>query len=474
MTDILVVDDEVNLAYSLRLALERAGYACRTAETLSGGIEEALRKAPDLMIVDMQLPDGDGIELIRRIHDRGLDVPVVVITAYGTISRAVEAMKQGALDFMQKPLSMEEVCLVVERSLENRRVHNELDSYRLAQQRESAQIRIIGECPAMREVLATAESIASMPDEPDGAVVATLVLGETGTGKELLARHMHHCSARATRPFVHVNCTAIPETLFESEMFGHERGTFTDARTAKKGLLEIADGGTILLDEVSDMPATMQAKLLVAIETGRFRRLGGTTERSVDIRVIAATNSDLAARVERGEFRTDLFYRLKMFCVELPPLRARGDDVFLLAEYFLQQYCRKYHLKQARLTAESRVLLGEYAWPGNVRELAHVLRRAVLIARSPELTPESLGLDPSTSAWKRTPEGTRGSEVPGGLCTLAEMERKLIQATLDATGANISEAARRLGLSRGRLRHRLARYGIRLPSEGPTMRKEGA
>jgi DNA-binding NtrC family response regulator len=459
MADILVVDDEENLCYSIRLALQRAGHTCRTAETAGDAMAECHRQMPDLAIIDIQLPDSDGIELTRQLRDQGADFPIIIITAYGTVDTAVAAMKQGAHDFVQKPISMEELQLVVHRCLEDRDLRNQLDAYRESQRRGAQELQIIGQCERMREVLALADRIGTVPGDPGTGLVTTLLLGQTGTGKEIIARYIHARSPKPDQPFVQVNCTAVPENLFESELFGHERGAYTDAKTAKKGLLEMAHGGTLFLDEIGHMPAATQAKLLVAIETGRFRRLGATTERVVDVRVLAATNTHLEAQVQRGEFRPDLFYRLKMFCIQLPPLRERGDDVFLLADHFILRFCRKFNKLPMSLSDEARDVMRRYAWPGNVRELANVLQRAVLVNDSSILTPEVIGIQADRSG-PRPASPTHPFDFDHDDCTLAAVEARLIKAALQRAGGNVSETARLLGLSRGALRHRMEKLGL--------------
>lgn len=463
MPAILVVDDEENLSYSIRLALQRQGHHCRVADSVRSALEECDRHVPDLAVIDMQLPDGNGIDLLARLRDRGLEMPVIIITAYGTVDNAVTAMKHGATDYLQKPLSIEEVCLTVNRCLENRQIRDRLTSYEEAQRRESGHLRIIAAAPVMSDVLSLARRIADIPIGGGAGLTTVLILGETGTGKELLARHIHHQSPRADRPFVHINCTAIPETLFESELFGYEKGSFTDAKSEKKGLFETAHEGTLFLDEIGDMPLPAQAKLLIAIEGGRFRRLGGTAERLCDVQIMTATNSDLKAKVERGEFREDLFYRLKVFSVELPPLRERGEDRFLLAEHFLEQFSRKFHKPQPRLTPDARREIQEYPWPGNVREMANVLQRAVLLNDGRELDGRCLALGRPAEPVS-IPSGGLMFDFAREDLTLASVEKRLLQATLDHTHGNISEAARILGVSRGSLRNKLEKAGLHIPS----------
>lgn len=458
MADILVIDDEENLRISMQLALRRAGHLCRVAETGAEGLAAARAKLPDLVFLDVNLPDADGLELLGRFKDAGIDAPVIIITGYGTIAHAVTAMQHGAANYIQKPLSMDEVLLIVERSLETRRMRNQLDAYREAQQRASDGDRIIARSPAMQKLLQVADKLAALGVEGEGELPTVLLLGETGTGKEAIARYIHQRSRSTDRPFVQVNCTAIPESLFESELFGHEAGAFTHARGVKKGLFEIAAEGTLLLDEIGDMPLTMQAKLLVAIESGRFRRLGSTTERSARVRLMAATNSDIESKVARGEFRADLYFRLKVFCLHLPPLRDRGDDVLLLADYFLAQFSRKLRKPGLRFADDARARLLRYHWPGNVRELANVLQRTVLLAEDQALSAEMLRLDPEANAPAHA--APQPFDFNSSDCTLEAFERRLVEAALAHTRGNVSESARLLGVSRGSLRRRIAKFGL--------------
>lgn len=461
MADILIIDDEENSVVSLKLALGQSGHICRSAGTGRDALAECARRRPEIALVDIQLPDVSGLDLLPRIRQLGADTDVIVLTAFGTVSSAVEAMKQGAIDFLQKPLSIETVLLAIDRCLESRRLRRRLSAYEAAQRHESGLVRIIGNSPVMQQVLSTAGKIASLPEEPDATLTSILLTGETGTGKEVIARFIHASSSRSGSPFLHLNCTAIPENLFESELFGHESGTFTDAKGSKKGLLEAAHEGTLFLDEVGDMPLAMQAKLLTAIESGRFRRLGSTTESVANVRVIAATNTPLQRRVKEGQFREDLYYRLTVFNIELPPLRARGDDLFLLADYFLERYCRKQHRPIATLSAISRQVMRAYSWPGNVRELANVLQRAVLLSEGSVLEPPALGLEASESIPRDTvvPE----FDFTHRDCSAQAVERRLYVAALEHSRGNISEAARLLALTRGGLRHRLERLNISIP-----------
>ncbi|NOX58008.1 MAG: sigma-54-dependent Fis family transcriptional regulator [Planctomycetes bacterium] len=459
MADILVIDDEENLGISMQLALKRAGHTCRVENVGERGLASARSKLPDLIFVDVNLPDTNGLELLGKLRAEGIDTPVIVITGFGTIASAVAAMQQGAVDYIQKPLSMDEVVLSVERCLENRSIRNQLDAYREAQQRESQNAHVIGDCGAMRELLAIADKIGSLPLDQDGMLPTVLLLGDTGTGKEALARYIHHRGASANRPFVHVNCTAVPESLFESELFGHEAGAFTHAKSAKKGLFEVAEEGTLFLDEIGDMPLATQSKLLVAIESGRFRRLGGTTERVTRSRVMAATNSDLEGKIEKGEFRADLFYRLKVFCLHVPPLRDRGDDIILLADHFLDRFRLKFRKPHLVFSDDAVTALRTYHWPGNVREVSNVIQRTALLADGTTITAEALNLLASPATPTQCGPASP-FDFESGDATVESVERRLIQAALAHTQGNISETARVLGLSRGSLRHRLDKLGM--------------
>jgi len=460
MPDVLIIDDEENLCYSLQLTLRRNGHTCRVSHTGAAGLAECEKQLPDIVLLDIHLPDANGLDLIQRMGEHGLDVPVIVITAYGTVDSAVTAMKRGAFDYLQKPLVMEEVGLAVSRCLEDRAIRNQLDAYRHNQQRESSQLELVADCQKMKDVFALANRIASAFDDADPELPTVLFLGETGTGKEVLARYLHHRSRGARGPFIHVNCTAIPEQLFESELFGYEPGAFTNAAAMKKGLLEMANDGTLFLDEVGDMPLATQAKLLVAIERGRFRRLGSTVERVARVQVMAATNTDLQAKTDRGEFRADLFYRLKVFCLELPPLRERGQDVLRLAEQLLDRFCRKYRKQRMALSPEAAQFLVDAPWPGNIRELANVLRRAVLISDLPVISGRVLAIQPEGQLEAQSPLPSSGQALGDGDWKLSSIERRAIQTVLQQTSGNISEAARILGLTRGGLRHRIEKLGL--------------
>jgi DNA-binding NtrC family response regulator len=461
MADILIIDDDANLGRGLRMSLRQAGHACRLASTASAGWEELLREQPDLVLLDLQLPDMSGIDLLPRIRERKLDMPVIIMTAFGTVTTAVSAMKEGAADYIEKPLSVQDMCRLVMRLLKSRELAGRIDGRQLTLATGDAEIELIAASPAMKQVTAQAEKIAILPARPGIGLVTTLILGETGTGKEMIARHIHRRGPGPQGPFVHVNCTAIPENLLETEYFGHERGVFTDAKAEKHGLFEAAHGGTLFLDEVGDIPLSMQAKLLVAIETGRFRRVGATREQSVDARIIAATNSDLEAQSAAGRFRADLYHRLKMFRLTVPPLRERPEDLWALTESFLGRFARQLQRPMPELSADAKEAMLAHPWPGNVRELAHVLLQALAMREDEVLTAAHLGL--GAAAPIATPTG--GSEAidvdfSTGAVSLADVEKKLLQAALAHAGGNISEAARLVGMPRGSFRYRLEKLGL--------------
>ena len=460
MADILIVDDDANLGLALEMSLTQGGHTCRLANTTAAGWAELRRQPPDLALLDVQLPDGSGIELLARIQEEKLDVQVIVMTAFGTVTTAVSAMKQGAADFIEKPLSVKEMCRLVMRLLKSRELARRMDARQPGAPGDVFAPELIAASPALKQVVGLAERIARVPARSGIGLTATLIRGETGTGKELIARHIHRQGLTPDGPFVHVNCTAIPENLFETEHFGHERGVFTDAKASKQGLLEAADHGTLFLDEIGDLPLAVQGKLLVAIEPGRFRRVGATAEQRFDARIIAATNCDLEAKAAAGGFRSDLYHRLNMFQITVPPLRERPEDVAALSEYFLDQFCGQLQRPRPGLSPQAVAALRGHPWPGNVRELAHVLLQALVTSEDQMLTPANLGLAQARAA--AIPAGSNAIELDfsGGSVCLAEVEKRLLSAALAHAGGNISEAAKLVGVPRGTLRYRLEKLGL--------------
>src|SRR5919108_648840 len=370
---VLIVDDERTLARAIKAFLTEHGYEAEVAGDVGSALRLLPTLHPDVVFADVRLPDRSGIELLQRVRDFDPTIPVIMMTAYGSIEEAVEAVKLGAFDYVKKPVDLEELKLLADRARETSLLKQELSYYR---QRATADVPlagIIGESPAMRAVLEQARRIATLDETPP-----VLITGETGTGKGLIARSIHALSPHGAKPFIEVNCRALPATLMEAELFGYERGAFTDAKESKIGLFEAAEGGFLFLDEVGDIELSLQGKLLRAIEERTVRRVGGIRDRKIDVRILAATNRDLEREAQLGHFRKDLYFRLAVILLRLPPLRERGEDVLLLAEHFLHRLSAKYGKDVRRIDARACELLLAYSWPGNVRELSHVIERAVL------------------------------------------------------------------------------------------------
>jgi DNA-binding NtrC family response regulator len=482
MAKILTIEDEDNLRLSIRRSLAKAGHDVAEASSIAAGRPLALSGDFDVVLTDVNLGDGSGGDLVRELRADGFEGVILLMTAFGTIESAVRAMKDGADDYLQKPLSLEELALLINRSLENRALRNRVRLYeRIEQAREPALGEALGESPEWLKTLATADRLAALPIPGSGGaggpttggapLPTVLLLGETGAGKGVLARFIH---ARASQtastptPFVHVNCSALPPTLVESELFGHEKGAFTDAKAAREGLFEMAEGGTIFLDEIGDMPPELQTKLLLIVEQGVFRRVGGSKERRVRARVIAATNQDLAARVGEGKFRRDLLYRLNAFVLRIPPLREREGDAMLLAESFLRRAEREFGRDGLRFSDSAARSLRDHDWPGNVRELANAIQRAAMLAQGPEVVPEDLGLGavrltprPAARDAERNLEtGDLIFDFEAGTHTAEEVERALIVQALEHCRGNVSRAAKLIGMNRGSLRYRIERYAL--------------
>jgi two-component system, NtrC family, response regulator AtoC len=447
---ILILDDDPLIRAVVTERLERRGFEPVAASTLAEARHLIAAGAPDAALLDVKLPDGEGTTILQELVD-GDDVPCVMMTAHGTIEAAVAALRLGALDYLEKPFSIDRVEATLRAALERTRLRRELRELR----GPGARGRMIGTSPAMREVLALVEKIAPA----DAATV--LILGETGTGKGLLARTVHEVSPRGDGPFVNVTCSALTESLMESELFGHEKGAFTDARTLKRGLVEVADRGTLFLDEIAELSPGVQGKLLRFIEEKTFRRVGGTRDLVVDARVIAATNRDLADDVRTGRFRQDLFYRLSVLPIELPPLRYRASDVPVLVAAFMDSYSRELGRRVRHVEPEAMERLRHHTWPGNIRELRNVIERAVLLAdgdviRLANLPRELQAPDPQHDAAAEN--GGASDLGPAGV-DLASLERMLLREALRRAEGNRSEAGRLLGLSRHQVRNRLAKYG---------------
>src|SRR6059058_6013841 len=412
MPDILLVEDKESLRRVLRLTLEHAGYSVTEAADAREAINEIGRVPHKVVLTDLRMPHGSGLDVLRASKNADNDVPVIVMTAFGSIDEAVQAMKDGAHDFLQKPVDSNHLLLIVERALEQERLRTENLLLREEWSKRYGFPRIIGESESIKRAVGETQRVAQTE-------ATVLLLGESGTGKELFARAVHHLSPRRDKPFVAINCAAIPETLIENELFGHERGAFTGAGDRRQGKFELAASGTVFLDEIGELPLAVQGKLLRAIEEKAVDRIGGKAPVPVDVRIVAATNKDLRAAVDKGEFRGDLFFRLAVFPIEIPPLRERGEDTVLLARHFAAQLGKELRGREATLSEKSIATLHNHNWPGNVRELENAIERACILADSSTLEPGDLGLIDETSDAQLS-----GFDVSG---TLSEATDRMVR-----------------------------------------------
>ena len=455
MPDILLVEDKESLRRVLRLTLENAGYSVTESADASSASKEISSTRHRLVLTDLRMPNGSGLDVLRAAKAADADVPVIVMTAFGSIDEAVQAMKDGAQDFLQKPVDSNHLLLLVERSLEQERLRTENILLREDWARRYGFPRIIGESEILKQTVGETQRVAQTE-------ATVLLLGESGTGKELFARAVHHLSGRRDKPFVAINCAAIPETLIENELFGHERGSFTGASDRRQGKFELASGGTVFLDEIGELPLAVQGKLLRAIEEKVVDRIGGRAPVPVDVRVVAATNKDLKAAVDDGEFRGDLFFRLAVFPIEIPPLRVRGDDVVLLARHFAAHIGRELRGREAEISPEAISELQKHNWPGNVRELENAIERACILSDTLHLQPHDLGFAGSRMA---VVDSLTDLDLSGTLSevshrALTEVERRKIAASLEANAGNKSRAAEELGVSYKTLLNKIKEYGL--------------
>ena len=452
---ILVVDDEKLIRWSLKQNLQKESFNVLEADTVQKGLELVSEIEPDLIILDQRLPDGTGIEFIQKLRENSFDNPIVMLSAVDTSNVAVQAMKLGAFDYVTKPVDIDELKIVIEKAMESIRLKRQIALLRNEQKKQFGNLAIIGDSPVMKKLFNMISKVAAS----DSSTV--LVTGESGVGKELVVRTIHALSERKDKCFMAVNCASLTESLIESELFGHQKGAFTDAKNLKKGMFELADGGTIFLDEIGDISPNLQVKLLRVLDQKSFKRVGGTSEISVDVRIITATNQPLEKKVEEGKFRADLFYRLNVVHLYVPPLRERGNDILLLAQYFLQEFNKTFRKNFKGLTGETKELFLNYNWPGNVRELKNVIERAVLLDEGDYIFSHHVELGHLHSLSKNE---DAGHTTANGNLTFSQIERGAVLDALTKTNFNQSRAAKLLQISRDQLRYKMKKLGIQSKS----------
>jgi len=470
---VLIVDDEKLVRWSLRQKCEEWGYRVLEADNGSAALRVAHNECPDLVLLDVRLPDASGIDILEQIKKSNDARAVIMITADPQLDDVKTALKLGAYDFVGKPLDFDELSVAVKNALETTRLRTEVESLRGEVRRRAGYHNLVGVSAKMAELLGFVKKIAV------SEATTILIQGESGTGKDLIAKTIHYQSRRQDKPFVAINCSAIPETLMEAELFGHERGAFTDAKAMKKGLFEMSDGGTLFLDEIGELSPLLQAKLLRVLEDQVIRRVGGVRDMQVDVRVIAASNRDLERGVRENSFRQDLYYRLAIISIFLPPLRDRKEDVLPLVEYFIDRYNRKFRKSVQGITDDTRKLLLRYDWPGNVRELKNAVERAMILEEGDVLRPDYLPFavaqqQAAYTAFEMTSSGSNGGNsaqlpdgrslpklfIPEGGTSLEEVERSLVELAMAQAGGNQTHAARLLDISRDALRYKLKKFGL--------------
>jgi two-component system, NtrC family, response regulator AtoC len=467
---ILIIDDQESLRHFLARSLEESGYTIRTAGTLADGWETFTKDGADLVLLDLRLPDGLGLDLLGRLRERDPEIPVILMTAYGEVQTAVAAMKAGAYDFLIKPVNLDQVKLLCQKALESAKAFREL-SHRRRDERERYERDFVrGVSPAIRAVYDVAEKVAASD------TTSVLITGESGTGKQVIARYIHDTGPLADGPFLEINCAAIPRELLESELFGHEKGAFTDARARKQGLLELADCGSLFLDEIGEMSPGLQVKVLKVLEDMSFRRVGGTRDINVSVRIISATNQDLGRMVAEGRFREDLYYRLMVVPIRMPALRERREDIPLLAEHFVATFSKSFRKRFRGVRPQALAKLLEYPWPGNIRELRNVFERTILLedAEYVETGHLKLGIE-SAGRGKGSDliDSLRSALVEGRIDSegvpleewVEEIERGLIARAFEASSGNQTRAAELLRTTRDKLRYRMKQYGLREVAE---------
>lgn len=457
MLEILLVEDEKLFAKSVLRRIQNSGHQGQVADSLT--VAEALLTSGqfDLILLDVRLPDGNGLDLLTRIRVEGSPwqkLPVIVMTAYGELEDAVAAMKLGASDYLKKPVDLDEVSLTIDKVMQTSRLHQQLDYSTIRSQQANEPVDLLGNSPAIRQLREQLQHLVTVMDNSQGSCPVLLLSGETGTGKDRAARLFHQLGSWHTQPFVRVDCTALPADTVEAELFGMAANILPHPHPARPGLIEVAESGTLLLDEISELPLALQAKLLNVLERRTIRRVGEHQERSVEAHFVVTSNRDLAESVREGKFRSDLYYRLNALQQHLPPLRERQQDIAELAQHYIELYARRYGVSQPLLDFEAMRQMQQYSWPGNVRELQHVIERAVMLSGGEVINAADLML--------KAPSDNSATLLPVTLqdMTLEQIEKYLLSQTLQQTGGNVSKSARQLGLSRMAMRYRMEKYGL--------------
>ena len=468
MLSVLIIEDEAVLAKNIATYLRRLNHEVKHADTGETGLILVEAERPDVVILDYNLPGIDGLELLSRIHAIDPVIKTIMATGQGNEQLAVDAMKAGAYDYLTKPLVLGKLKVVLDKIVGEARLGQELNYYRKKEAGEGGIEQLVGESTPMLLLKGLiAQVLEAERCLTDAEPPAVLITGETGAGKELVARALHYAGPRRAKPFIEVNCSSIPTNLLEAELFGYERGAFTDAKERKLGLIEAAEGGTLFLDEIGEIDLALQAKLLKLLEDKRVRRLGAVRENKVDVRIVTATNRNLEQQIRDGKFRADLYFRLRIVQLEVPPLRARGSDIALLAEHFLALHRTRYGKPNLRFSPAVLATFDAYAWPGNVRELRNAIEQSVILARSDQLQPSDLSFSSDLSVTATIPNQATiiplpMTTIPPGGLSLREVERTLVVQALERCGGNVSKAARLLGISRDTLRYRIEKYQLRL------------
>jgi len=456
-TSILVVDDEKLIRWSMKQKLESWNYQVFEAEDLKEALKKFQQETPDLLTLDIKLPDGSGIDFLKQARQIQPGVPVIMITAFGVVDLAVQALKLGAYDFIEKPIDFEKLGNSIRNALETYRLKVQLAQVSHSNKSRFSLENIVGHSKAIRDVLELIQRLAQ------AGATTLLVQGESGTGKDLVSRALHYLSPRRDHPFFALNCAAIPETLIETEVFGYEKGAFTDAKTLKKGVFEMADGGTVFLDEISEMNLNLQSKFLRVLEDQTFRRVGGVKDISVNVQVVASTNRDLEAAVKEGKFREDLFYRLSVIPIQIPPLRERKEDIPVLVEHFIQRYNTQFRKKVGEVSPDGMKLMMSYSWPGNIRELKNAIERAMILVDKDRIDVAHLPIrvaDPTSTNPLPRASGTPVVRLPSEGAGLGEIEKNLLEQALHYAHGNKTKASRLLKISRDTLRYKVKKHNL--------------